>query len=84
MPTFYPEIEDEFIPSKASAWKREQKSDPKVMRRKLKQMEKDNMKELKKDTMIIQQQRQQEKDWRKNAAKRKTYKVGDKGINDEV
>ena len=52
--TYYPQIEDEFLPSKASAWRREQKSTDKGMKRKAKQMEKEAARELKKDTLMIQ------------------------------
>lgn len=32
LPTYHPQIDDEFIPSKASAWKREQKNTEKVLK----------------------------------------------------
>ena len=48
--TYHPLIEDEFLPSKASTWRREQKNTEKVVKRKTKVMEKEAMRELKKDT----------------------------------
>jgi len=48
--TYHPLIEDEFVPSKASTWRKEQKNSDKSVKRKVKALEKDNMKELKKDT----------------------------------
>ena len=84
MPSYYPLIEDEFIASKSSAWRREQKGTEKVLKAKTKKYEKDAMKELKKDTIILQHERENERNWRKNAAKRTTFKLGQKGIRDEV
>ena len=48
--TYYPQIEDEFLPSKASAWRRDQKNTEKVIKRKTKTLEKEASRELRKDT----------------------------------
>ena len=77
-------IEDEFVPSRSTAWKKEMKNSPKMIKRKAKQYEKDAVKELKRDNMVVNQERMHEKDWRKKVAKKVTHKVGEKGIRDEL
>jgi len=48
--TYHPLIEDEFLPSKVNDWKREVKNSEKTIKRKTKALQKDAMRELKKDT----------------------------------
>ena len=47
--TYFPKIEDEFLPSKASEWRREEKNSEKGIKRKSKKLEKEAVRELKKD-----------------------------------
>ena len=82
LPTYHPNIEDEFLPSKSSAYRRELKNSEKVVKRKTKKLQKDAQRELKKDTQTIQRQKEEENSFRKKAAK--SYKIGQKGIRDEV
>lgn len=80
--SYYPAIEDEFMPSKVTQWRKEQKNDPKVLRRKTKKMEKDAIREIKKDNITLQEQRQKEKEWKAKSSRK--FKVGSQGIRDEV
>ena len=52
--TYHPLIEDEFVMRKASAWRKEMKGTDKVIKRKEKKYEKEQIRELKKDTQAIQ------------------------------
>ena len=51
--TYHPLIEDEFVMSKASAWRKEMKNTDKVIKRKEKKYEKETIRELKKDASAI-------------------------------
>jgi hypothetical protein len=82
--TYHPLIEDEFLPSKNTEWKREVKNSEKTIKRKTKALQKEAMRELKKDTQMLQRERENERSWRKKASKRVTFKVGEKGIRDEI
>ena len=56
----------------------------KEFKRKSNKVEKEAIRELKKDTATVQGEMQKERAWRKKAASRTTFKVGDKGVRDEV
>ena len=51
--SYHPLIEDEFVMSKVSAWRKEMKNSDKVIKRKEKKYEKEQMREIKKDTEAI-------------------------------
>lgn len=51
--TYHPKIEDEFVIAKVSAWRKEQKGTEKVIKRKSKKLEKETVRELRKDTQAI-------------------------------
>lgn len=51
--TYHPKIEDEFVIAKVSAWRKEQKGTDKVIKRKTKKLEKEAVRELRKDTQAI-------------------------------
>tara|TARA_B110000285_G_C14879435_1_gene493132 strand:+ start:549 stop:764 length:216 start_codon:yes stop_codon:yes gene_type:complete len=70
--------------SKVSNWRKEKKNSPKEFKRKSNKVEKEAIRELKKDTATVQGEMQKERAWRKKAASRTTFKVGDKGVRDEV
>ena len=55
VPQLAPLIEDDFLI--AGRWKEKQKADEKVIKRKIKKAEKDTIRELKKDTVAIQQEK---------------------------
>ena len=82
--TYHPAVEDEFIMSKVSAWRKEHKNTAKEIKRKTNKVQKEAVRELKKDTALVQNQMQKERIWKKKAASKITYKVGSKGIRDEV
>jgi len=82
--TYHPAVEDEFIMSKVSNWRKEKKNTPKEFKRKSNKVQKEAVRELKKDTATIQQEMLKEKMWRKKAASKTTFKVGDRGVRDEV
>jgi hypothetical protein len=48
--TYHPAVEDEFIMSKVSNWRKEKKNSPKEFKRKSNKVEKEAIRELKKDT----------------------------------
>ena len=48
--TYHPAVEDEFIMSKVSNWRKEKKNSPKELKRKSNKVEKEAIRELKKDT----------------------------------
>lgn len=64
---------------------RKDKYDEKAIKRKTKKVEKDAIRELKKDNVAIQQQREQERSWKRGSNKKKTFTVGMGGsLKDEV
>lgn len=61
------------------------KHDEKAIKRSTKKVEKDAIRELKKDGYAIQQQREQERSWKRSSSKKKTFTVGMGGsLKDEV
>jgi hypothetical protein len=51
--TYHPNIEDEFLPAKSSTWRREQKNTEKAIKKSTNKVQKEAVKELKKDTLIV-------------------------------
>jgi len=82
--TYHPAVEDEFIMSKVSSWRKEKKNTVKEFKKRSHKVEKEAVRELKKDTAAIQLENQKERMWRKKAASKRTFKVGDRGVRDEV
>ena len=75
--SYPPLIEDEFL------MRVKKNRDEKSMKRKAKKAEKDAVRELRKDTTVIQQQRQNEKDIKRGLSRKNGYKVG-QNLKDEV
>ena len=67
LPSFAPQLEDDFLI--AGRWKLNQKNDVKVIKRKIKKAEKETMRELKKDTMSIQNEKKRQATLRKGNSK---------------
>ena len=53
MASYLPAVEDEYYASKVTQWRKDQKNDPKVIKRKTKKMEKDAVREIKKDNLTL-------------------------------
>ena len=51
--TYHPAVEDEFIMSKVSAWRKEKKGSSKELKRKTNKVKKEAIRELKKDTVTL-------------------------------
>jgi len=80
LPSYAPLIEEEFMLT--VDWKTKNRGDEKLMKRKAKKIEKDAIRELKKDTQTIQDQRMKEKEWRRTKGNKMTVKIGQ--LKDEI
>ena len=82
IPQYDPLIDEEFLlRTKRRLSDRPVAEQEKIMKRKTKEAEKEAMRELKKDTMVLQKHKQQERQFRKGASK--TYKAG-QNLKDEI
>lgn len=79
LPSFAPLIEEDFMPDRD--WKRKT-LDEKETKRKLKKVEKDALRELRKDTVQVHLQREKEQSFKKNQFRKSIIKGGQ--IKDEI
>lgn len=79
LPSFPPLIEEDFMPNKD--W-REKNIDPKEAKRKMKKLEKDALRELRKDTIQVSIQREKENKFKKDMFKKNVVKPGQ--VKDEI